>query len=109
MAMDVAISGGILLSAENGYQPYIGSLGLEDGRIVKVAHGPIARAEAKEWIDASGKIVLPGLVNAHCHGDMTVARGLGDGMTLLEQMRTFAGHNWFSAFLDDEDRFVSVN
>ncbi len=107
MAMDVAISGGILLSAENGYQPYIGSLGLEDGRIVKVAHGSIARAEAKEWIDASGKIILPGLVNAHCHGDMTVARGLGDGMTLLEQIEAFAGHNWFSAFLDDEDRFVS--
>ena len=105
--MDVAISGGILLSAANDYQPFIGSLGLEGGRIVKVMQGIIEPTEAKEWVDASGKIVLPGLVNAHCHGDMTIARGLGDGMTLLEQIEAFAGHNWFSAFMSDEDRFFS--
>lgn len=107
MPMDVAISGGILLSAENGYQPYIGSIGLEYGRIARVAPGTMARSEAKNWIDATGKIVLPGLVNAHCHGDMTLARGLGDGMTLLEQIQTFSAHNWFRAFIDDEDRFFS--
>lgn len=107
MAMDVAISGGILLSAENGYQPYIGSIGIECGRIVALKNGAIARSEARTWIDATGKIVLPGLVNAHCHGDMTLARGMGDGMTLLEQIRAFSKHNWFQAFIDDDDRYAS--
>ena len=107
MAMDFAISGGILLSAENDYQPYIGSIGIECGRIVMATPGKIARSEAREWIDATGKIILPGLVNAHCHGDMTLARGLGDGMTLREQIQAFSSHNWFQAFIDDDDRFFS--
>ena len=28
---------------------------------------------------------MPGLINGHCHGDMTIARGMGDGLTLQEQ------------------------
>lgn len=107
MAFDIAISGGIILSAENGFEPFIGSVALEGKRIAKVVPGTMARTEASEWIDATGKIVMPGLVNAHCHGDMTIARGLGDGLTLLEQIEKFASSNWFYSFIDDDDRYCS--
>ena len=33
-------------------------------------------------IDAAGTLLLPGLVNAHTHGDVSMAKGLGDRMTL---------------------------
>ena len=50
---------------------------------------------------------MPGLVNGHCHGDMTLARGLGDDMTLLEQIETFRSHNWFYDFINDDDRYYA--
>ncbi|HEY8347758.1 MAG TPA: amidohydrolase [Symbiobacteriaceae bacterium] len=39
--------------------------------------GPGARV-----IDATGKIVLPGIVNTHCHAAMTLLRGYADDMRL---------------------------
>ncbi len=107
MAFDVALNGGIILSAENGYEPFIGSVAFEDGRIAWLTRGSITRQDAQEWIDATGKIVMPGLVNAHCHGDMTLARGFGDGLTLAEQIEAFSSSNWFFSFIDDDDRYAS--
>ena len=39
-------------------------------------------------IDASGGIVLPGLVDAHTHLFQVAARGLGDGLGLAEWLKT---------------------
>ena len=33
-------------------------------------------------IDATGTLILPGLINAHTHGDVSLAKGLGDRWTL---------------------------
>jgi 5-methylthioadenosine/S-adenosylhomocysteine deaminase len=94
------------LSAHNGYEPFVGDVGIEGGRIARVSGGKLPGRYARE-IDASGKILMPGLVNGHCHGDMTLMRGAGDGMTLLEQQREFDGHEWFRGYLSDEDRMHS--
>ena len=107
MAFDFVLSGGIILSAHNGYEPFIGSVAVEGDRIALLKPGAIARTEAVHWIDATGKIILPGLVNAHCHGDMTLARGLGDDLTLLEQIQRFSDTNWFYSLINDDDRFYS--
>ncbi|MFO7275017.1 MAG: amidohydrolase [Bacillota bacterium] len=39
-------------------------------------------------IDASGKIVMPGIVNTHCHAAMTLLRGYADDMRLMEWLQT---------------------
>jgi N-acyl-D-amino-acid deacylase len=44
-----------------------GSIAIKDGRIVKV--GGINGAEAKETIDAQGKIVAPGFIDVHTHSE----------------------------------------
>ena len=64
---------------------------LEDGAVaVKgdeiVAVAPRAELEdkytARQTLDASGKLVLPGFINGHTHVPMTLFRGLHDDVTL---------------------------
>jgi len=75
--------------------------------IAEVRRGPVSGDECTQWIDGGGKILMPGLVNGHCHGDMTLARGLGDDMTLLEQIKAFDSHNWFCEYINDDDRYYA--
>lgn len=102
---DTVISGGIILSSHNGYRPFIGSIGITGGIIEAVSPTLLSAADAGEFIDASGKIVMPGLINGHCHGDMTFAKGLGDNMTLKEQMSTFGEVGWFFPDVTEEARY----
>ncbi len=107
MPFSVGISGAIIVSGHNGYRPFVGSLGVEDGKIAWVGERPLTGEDAALVVDARGKILMPGLVNGHCHGDMTLAKGLGDGMTLPEQGEAFADTNWFYSRITDQDRYWS--
>ena len=66
-------------SENNVYSP--GALDVEDGKIIWV--GPIG-TEIETDIQTLniGGILMPGLVNAHCHTPMTLVRGAGDGLPL---------------------------
>ena len=55
----------------------------ETGRIVAVEDG----ADADETLYASGGLVVPGLVNAHCHVAMTLLRGYADDKPLDSWLR----------------------
>lgn len=107
MTIDLAFNNAIVLSSQNEYRPIICSVGVESGVITVVKEDGFSEQEAKRVIDCTGKVLMPGLVNAHCHGDMTVARGLGDDLTLLEQMSEYEQNKWFSTIISDEDRFYS--
>jgi 5-methylthioadenosine/S-adenosylhomocysteine deaminase len=97
----------IIVSKNYDFLPFRGSVCIQDTLIAEVRHGPVSRDECTEWIDGGGKILMPGMVNCHCHGDMTLARGLGDDMTLLEQIKAYSTHNWFYKYLSDDDRYLS--
>ena len=102
----------IIISKNFDYVPFRGSVYLDDSLIAEVrrhsgGEGPVARDECREWIDGGGKILMHGLVNCHCHGDMTLARGLGDDMTLLEQIEAYRSHNWFYEYISDDDRYYA--
>ena len=64
------------------YDP--GAVAISGDSIVAVgAESEILSAyEATETIDAGGKILMPGLVNAHTHVPMTLLRGLADDLRL---------------------------
>jgi len=97
----------IIVSGNFGYEPFLGSLRVEGERIAEVRRGPLPPGGGGERLDGGGKILMPALVNCHCHGDMTLARGLGDDMTLLEQNDAYRSHNWFRKYISDEDRYCA--
>jgi len=49
----------------------------EGGRIKKIAGAAAFKGRYKKVIDASGKVVMPGFINAHMHFYSTLVRGLG--------------------------------
>jgi 5-methylthioadenosine/S-adenosylhomocysteine deaminase len=104
---DLGVANVIVVSAGKGYVPFAGSVGVRGGRIAAVAGEGIAAADCKQWIDGGGRILMPGLFNSHCHGDMTLGKGFGDAMTLGEQIEAFKDHNWFWKFINDDDRYYS--
>ena len=56
-----------------------------DGRIVRVGPpaAPVSAVDGGEWtVRRVGGLLLPGLVNAHCHSPMTLLRGQGEGLPL---------------------------
>ena len=50
-------------------------------RILDVGSGA-ATCQARETIDCRGRVVMPGLINAHTHAPMTLLRGLADDLRL---------------------------
>jgi 5-methylthioadenosine/S-adenosylhomocysteine deaminase len=84
---DILITGGTLLTMappeEIVEDPVIG---IRDGKIDFIEKGKIPAGHygaAREIIDASGCIVMPGLVNVHTHLAMTCFRGLADDLPLM--------------------------
>jgi 5-methylthioadenosine/S-adenosylhomocysteine deaminase len=58
----------------------------DDGRIAALAE-PAAQAPAVRSIDATGRIIVPGLVQAHLHLCQTLFRGLAEAKPLLAWLR----------------------
>jgi len=104
---DIGIDGVIVVSGNYDYVPFLGAVCIKDGLIAEVRRGAVSRDECDEWIGGGGKIIMPGLINCHCHGDMTLARGMGDDMTLWEQIEAFRSHNWFYEYISDDDRYYA--
>jgi len=60
-------------------------LAVRDGAIAGI--GAMAdlpgETRADRVIDAAGNLLMPGLINCHCHGAMTLFRGLADDLPLM--------------------------
>lgn len=51
---------------------------VEGDQIKAVGAGPAPKIAVAEIVDAGGDLVMPGMVNPHCHMAMTLFRGLGE-------------------------------
>ncbi len=80
----VLIKNGIILTLDNQdhmYQQH--DLLIEDGLIARIAPGiDEPGAAGQKVIDASGKLVMPGLINAHLHSYDRFMRGLYEDLPL---------------------------
>jgi 5-methylthioadenosine/S-adenosylhomocysteine deaminase len=79
---DVLLTNAAVLTMDDGFTIHpSGSVAIAGDTIVAVfPDGP--RIEAAEVVDCGGKVVMPGLVNAHTHAPMTLVRGLADDLRL---------------------------
>jgi cytosine/adenosine deaminase-related metal-dependent hydrolase len=66
-----------------------GDVLVENGRIAAIA--PALAADDAEIIDASGMIVLPGLINAHVHTWQSALRGIAGDWTVGKYMQAMHG------------------
>jgi 5-methylthioadenosine/S-adenosylhomocysteine deaminase len=68
-----------------------GAVAVEGGRIVSV--GTAADIDAsyrgREVVDASGGLVIPGLINAHGHAPMVMFRGVADDLRLMDWLTKY--------------------
>ncbi len=56
-------------------------LKIENGKIVKIDKN-INPEENEKVIDATNKVVMPGMINTHCHSPMSIFRGTFEGVSL---------------------------
>ncbi len=90
--VDCLIHHGLVLTLEPGASPLTdGFVAVSGGQITAVgqARTDADLPSARETLDAQGGIVMPGLVNTHCHAPMVWFRGLADDLALQEWLTKF--------------------
>ncbi|MFZ5908524.1 MAG: amidohydrolase family protein [Chloroflexota bacterium] len=83
--VDLILTNALVLTMDEAFNQYDpGAVALQGTDIVAV--GPadeIAKTySARETLDCGGRVLMPGLVNAHTHVPMTLLRGLADDLRL---------------------------
>jgi len=83
--VDLLIRGGTVVTMDGaGRILEGGAVAIRGDRIVAVLDGSESLPVARETIDASGHLVIPGLVNTHGHVAMTLLRGIADDLKLMD-------------------------
>lgn len=79
--MRTLLSDGVVVTCDQNWTVYThGDLVLDDDLILYA--GPNFDGEYDARVSAAGRLVMPGLINAHAHTPMTLFRGLADDVPL---------------------------
>lgn len=84
-SVDILIAGGIVVTMDPHRRVIAdGAVAIQAGRIVAVGERESIEASCRpgQRIDATGRTVVPGLINGHAHLPMTLFRGLADDQDL---------------------------
>ena len=98
------VTGGLVLAAGEA-AARAADLVLRDDCIEAIVSPGSFTSEAAERIDASGRLIIPGLINAHTHGHGGLAKGIGDRWSL--ELLLNAG-SWINGGRTDDDRYLST-
>jgi hypothetical protein len=90
--IDLLIRGGTILTIDS--QDRIienGAVAIRGDQIVAVGTSSEldSRYKAGRTINAGGRLVMPGLVNAHNHAPMVLFRGIADDLALMDWLTNF--------------------
>jgi 5-methylthioadenosine/S-adenosylhomocysteine deaminase len=79
MSLSVLVKGGLVVTQNWKREVLKGDVLIEGDRISAVGH---VKARPEEIVDATGCIVMPGLINCHTHVAMTLMRSVADDVKL---------------------------
>ena len=105
--MSLVIGGGLVVTPErDGVRAERGTIVVDGDRIARVVYGAdaarLAPAAGDRVIDASRRLVIPGLVDAHCHAYGALVVGLVDHLPL--DIRMLALGATLAGWTDDDTR-----
>ena len=78
---------------------------IKGNAIVEIASGGLGAPEGAIEIDAADRLLMPGLVNGHTHGNSSLAKGMGDRWTLELLLNA---HPWTGAGFTQEDKCLAA-
>jgi 5-methylthioadenosine/S-adenosylhomocysteine deaminase len=82
---DLLVTGGTVVTMDSARRVLVnGAVAVRGDSILDIGSSGeiLERYETRRQISAKGKIVLPGLINAHNHAPMTLLRGIADDLNL---------------------------
>ncbi|QGP93593.1 Melamine deaminase [Neomoorella glycerini] len=82
--MSILIKNGILVTMNPRREVFQGNIYIEDDRIAAIGRTP---ATADRIIEATGQLVIPGLIQPHIHLCQALFRGRADDLELLDWLR----------------------
>ena len=88
----LVITGGIVVTMDAGFRVLSPGAVAIDGPEIAAVGTPAAIAAAytaTDTIDASGHVVMPGLINTHTHAPMVLYRGLADDLALMDWLQKY--------------------
>jgi 5-methylthioadenosine/S-adenosylhomocysteine deaminase len=91
-AVSLIIANGIVITVDGTRRVLNpGSVAINGAEIVAVdTPAAIAgRYKSAQTIDATGKVVMPGLINTHTHAAMVMYRGLGNDLKLMDWLQKY--------------------
>jgi N-acyl-D-amino-acid deacylase len=101
--MDIIVRGGLVVDG-TGSEGFPADIGISKGKMKILPPGSFA-ARASRVIDARGKVVAPGFINAHCHTDPLIADAPSMSGELLQGVTTdLVGHCGIGLFPVRPDR-----
>lgn len=104
MSARLIIKGANIVTMDDGLGVLRGDILVDGDRIAAVAPR-LDTPDGAIIVDASGKIAIPGLVNAHIHTWQTGLRGIAADWTISEYLR--AMHAGLATFFKPEDIYVA--
>ncbi len=90
--VDLLVLGGTIVTMNPGRQVIQdGGIAVREGRIVSVGLRTeiLKQYSARQRVDATGRVIIPGLINGHTHIPMTLFRGLADDLDLQEWLTKY--------------------
>ncbi len=82
MDCDLLLTNAHVLTLDDEFTAHPGGdVAISGGKIVETGR-LIGKYTPRETIDCQGRVVMPGLINAHTHAPMTLLRGLADDLRL---------------------------
>ncbi|HEV8590966.1 MAG TPA: amidohydrolase family protein, partial [Pyrinomonadaceae bacterium] len=90
-AVDLLIIGGTVVTMDTNHRVIEnGAVAIKNGKIERVGTASELRGvRARQTIIATGKVIIPGLINTHTHVPMSLFRGIADDLDLQEWLTKY--------------------